>query len=941
MRQSEVAQSIVRQLRLIDPAISAEIGTPERKIIDVVAQQVAERSVDLNQIQGVLDIDSKFGTDLDNFVGLFRFARQQGTFATCFVKFFRNSPSAYRIIIPTGTVVNANTVSNGDPVIRGEGIPTTNILFQTTQTVIIEPGETFVTAPVRATRVGTAGNVSVGEITGLGVGMVAGVTGVTNEIVGQGGVDPETDEELKARFKNTVFRNSSGTHDQYLADALAMPRTTKANVVGPISRYVEAIQVPSESDVNGGNGRVDEWTSALSSIPYSKHIYKDLPVYVVDDQMVNKNAGYNATSPFNLKGYFLRQEIDFVLNSDARSKNKGDAFRQRSVLDETGRIVAESENRPNVTFKSVLTNEISDEVYGLRPGKILRFEHSYMSESSRNDVENGILNCVDVFVNGVQEQYADVVLTLPAMADAFVNNPASIRHYENYRRYGEPTTRPVVGNLFQPLFAQPAHKLPSSITVGDNTFLEGVHYWMVTDVTGLRGTVRARNGIEWNPNIPGQSSGDAQGAANYNGESIMALSLIQDSLEVENRVLRVNGYTYNSNIGVLQAELEGKKQVTTDVLAHEAEMRYFKVDVAIMYSPGATEQATNFVISRSLADFYKSLTFGSYIQLSDFLQVIRQVPGVDNARWSIEALREDPNFSGDWRVPIDSNGQPRWPVVECDINGRPLTRAVAERVRQGIVDETPNWSTAASYDPRDKVRYNNAHWVALNSIAASDPDATPPYVSPVPGEDPELWRETIPTDEYCVDRVYLTGEPVGGSFVLSYDGFSADLVEYVDDPETIVGYGPPTDEIGDEGDIYYDRENQRLYQEKTSSGWGDGVSFSRSKAIDMTLPYDAGAGTIENKLREQLGDFTRSEPTKSLQVTGAGTPDDPWEIRWLSAGPKPKLFVVSGLWGENSWDSDFPLKDNQLPSIPESATNIDTAAGVIVRTKAQNTWDQA
>lgn len=467
---------------------------------------------------------------------------------------------------------------------------------------------------------------------------------------------------------------------------------------------------------------------------------------------------------------------------------------------------------------------------------------------------------------------------------------------------------------------------------------------MVVDATELQGTVRARNGIEWNPNIPGKTTADTSSAANYNGQSIMTLALIQDALEIENRALRVNGYTYNSNIGQLQARLEGDKQVTTDVLAHEANMRYFKVDVAIMYSPGASEQSTNFVISRALSDFYKSLYFGSYMQLSDILQTIKQVPGVDNARWAIDALREDPNFSGDWRTPIDSDGQPRWPVVECDINGRPLTRAIAERVKQGASNDTPNWSATESYQPSDKVIYNNSYWIALQAISASNPTATPPYVSPTPGSDPAYWRETFSTAEKCVDRVYLTGTPVGGSFVLSYDGFSADLVEYVDDLETIVGYGPPTDEIGDEGDIYYDRDNQILYQEKTSTGWGDGIPFSKAKAIDMTLPYNATAADIEAKLREQLGDFTRTIDGTfpvSLRVTGLGTPDEPWEIRWSEEGPKPKLFVVSGLWGEGSWDSDFALKDDELPSVPERATNIDTAVGLIVRTKAQNTWDQA
>jgi len=69
---------MVAQMRVIDPSVSLEIGTPERKILDTVAQALSDAQVDLNVLSKALDVDSKVGSDLDKFLALFGFARQQG-----------------------------------------------------------------------------------------------------------------------------------------------------------------------------------------------------------------------------------------------------------------------------------------------------------------------------------------------------------------------------------------------------------------------------------------------------------------------------------------------------------------------------------------------------------------------------------------------------------------------------------------------------------------------------------------------------------------------------------------------------------------------------------------------------------------------------------------------------------------------------------------------
>src|SRR3954447_13305735 len=89
----EHALQMIQQLRVLDPAISAEPGTPERKIIDTVAIKIAESEIDLTALQGGLSLDSKFGSNLDSFLKLFNFGRQQPIAATGFVTFARSDDS--------------------------------------------------------------------------------------------------------------------------------------------------------------------------------------------------------------------------------------------------------------------------------------------------------------------------------------------------------------------------------------------------------------------------------------------------------------------------------------------------------------------------------------------------------------------------------------------------------------------------------------------------------------------------------------------------------------------------------------------------------------------------------------------------------------------------------------------------------------------------------
>jgi uncharacterized phage protein gp47/JayE len=659
--QQQLALQMVAQLRVLDPSISAEVGTPERKIIDTVAEALAESQIDLDVLSGSLDLDSKFSSDLDRFLGIFGFGRQKATKATGFVTFSRSVPSTFDIPIPAGTQeIAPASASNGD--VAGD------LIFRTTAGVTLAAGATEIIAPVEALVAGVVGNLAANTITTFG-STVLGLTAVTNEAPTLGGLDAESDDELKLRFKNTVFRNMAGTQDQYLALAVSTAFTTKANVVGPISRYREYIQVPDvddttadpDSGIGGNSATVGEYTSALSTVPYSKFIYNTIPYFI-------------STNPTDLDAIFFRQDTDYYLNSTPALKNRGDAYRGAVAGTSVTPLDPSTLNQPDITFKNVYTDPDST-VRAIRPKDVVLFEHSYMSTASRNDWVRNITNCVDVFINGTNSTLASAVIAKPTTSNIVTANTTDPYYYENYRRAGEPKHRPVLGNIITPLFWSPVTGLPESITVGAATYFEGVHYWLIKDISQIGSTVRARDGIEWSPNINGAGTGDTI-TGPYTGSQIAANSATAVS---------VTDYSFDKNVNDLQGALEGSKQTTTDILAHTATQRYFKLDLTLMYTQNRSLADINLDITTALTDFYNGQYFGTTIQLSDLLQVVHSTPGVDNVRWSKEILTAQ-------GLTVDALGNPRDRVVECDINGNPLVNIVLDRKVTGSGGTAEVWT---------------------------------------------------------------------------------------------------------------------------------------------------------------------------------------------------------------------------------------------------------
>lgn len=649
LTSQQITQNIITQLQLLDPAISAETGTPERKIIEAVAETIAAAQVDFSVLDSQFDLNSLSGGRLDTYLGNFGFARQQAVASSGTVTFSCTSPATSDILIPQGTQLAA-TVANSD-------FP--DLTFVTIAAATLANGTTSVDVAVQCTTPGTVGNVPANAVTGFaGLSSIAGVTAVTNADPMTGGVDLEDDAALKVRFQNTLFRNMAGTYDQFMALAVAAANVTKANVVGPMSRYQEFVQVPSSNDSaqitititdnnhvytpavggydQGGGVWPHKRTTTASKIPYAQYVY-DNQFYLTDG-----NLGASAT--------FLQPFVDYVFNRvpiDPATNTSG----HQNIL-----ASAATSNQPNFTLLNISGVDTGANPLSV-PGGVLLSEFAYMSSSSRNNFYKGIFNAVDIFVNGSNPQAASSQVVMPNNSNSAVQNsdPTKWTYQNNFARAVD-SRQPVVGNKIVPLYWQPVLTLPNSMTISDGTttytFYLGnyrnpnngfyynkfdgtnytilANYLLVQEVAGANGspgyygTVRARNGIEF-IGINAYKPDGTQGTKNGNDSSFYG------------QQFTAKNYTYDKNISDLQALMEKNKQITTDVLVHQAKLRYFKLYVNIMYSPGSTQAVVNASINAAVASFFDNQFYGAAIQLSDLLQAIHAVFGVDNVRWSAES----------------------------------------------------------------------------------------------------------------------------------------------------------------------------------------------------------------------------------------------------------------------------------------------------------------
>jgi uncharacterized phage protein gp47/JayE len=896
---TDFANQIVAQARVLDPSFSGEVGTPERKMIDAVSQALANAQVDLTGLSGAMDIDSQYGSNLDRFVALFGFQRQVATAATGYVNFGTTNEPIAAISIPATTILQGSV-----PTSEGQILQYTTQAGGTIPTTSVESGA----IPIQCSTTGSAGNAAANTITVIvqttsSNTTLSGVTSVTNSLALTNGTDQETDNALKTRFKNTWARNLAGTSDQYLALAVAGTYTTMANVIGSQSRYQEYIQVPDYDDagyLNGAQTQVqdtygtpNQWTTAQSDIPYCKYIYTDTQAYIEDasqDYYYRNGTDFQFNNAPLLFGDMLRDQPNaavtgpstvnssstlLYLSSYAEFPAQGSfvvvnpvtttASVQGSYTSLGGYVsgsgwvlegitwsstftAASMEGyplyvlpaptlAPNFTFLNI-SNANIDGLQSLSPGEIVISEYSYVSTASRNDPNHAVTNAVDVYVNGANDTAGSCIFLPQNPLPTFVSAPNSKFYYENFRRDGNWQERPIINNYITPLFNAPLDSLPAGVTINNQNYFLGTHYWLVHEIGFQAGSISARDGIEWDAQLGGDTVNDTAPVntlAPYNPTGTV-VSALGTNIPIE-----VDNYLFDANIVTLQANMNAACQITTNVLVHQAKQRYFKLDVTVMYTTNANPAAVNASIGTAVQAYFANQYFGAVIQISELLGAIYNVSGVANVRWSND-------------LPIAPDAIR---VLECDVNGNPLQGASVQRVIGG------NTTPATTETQRVFIVGGGSQYNAPGTGGGLD---------------------FGPNDSFTLtwtDPALDSGTPVSASINLSL----LNALNFNTNLQTAI-------------------RNAMI-----AAGVVNGVYYN------ITVTQDTRA-TI-NVVNPMLS-FT---------------------IQYGATGPAYVPSVTNSITASAfAYDSDFFLLDNELPNIPTNALTTDTVPGLIIRTRAQNTW---
>ncbi|QDH91760.1 baseplate J protein [Mycobacterium phage Phrappuccino] len=366
----EIAARIVAQLGLTAPGLDCRPGTIQRKIIDACAEAISEGHVEQYLVASLLDLDSKVGLELEQFVGNFGYGRLQGKAAEGVVRITLNTAAPQDYSIPLGTQFYTKNGVTGAGLAGGQ-----TLYFASTQAVVLTAGSLSVDVPVQCSIVGAVGNVPPDTIIYLGNTIGAG--SATNLTALTGGVNVESDTELRQRFKDTFLRNIAGTADWYRAICLQNNRVSRVAVYGPTTLYRTQIAAPAA-------------TAALSLNQDVKYVWPDM-------HSCFTNLGQEDQ-------VFYSPTYDYTLTSGA-----------------------------SPVFTRVSTGEIET-------GDIVDLEFQYVTRCSRNDPVNDITNKVDVFVDGVESHSVTEKTVVSAAAlSATSTNPLYTGNFVRIGSTGSPS----------------------------------------------------------------------------------------------------------------------------------------------------------------------------------------------------------------------------------------------------------------------------------------------------------------------------------------------------------------------------------------------------------------------------------------------------------------------------------------------------------------------
>lgn len=598
-----IAGRIIRRLSLTDPEMNVDVGTPVRKIIDSVSEEMARLSLDAELMTYQFNIDQYVGTDLDDLVRLFGFSRQQAKSATGVVTVERDNADA-ELVLPYGTRFY-KPASGSSPAVH----------FYSSSDVVMSAGQLRASVSVVASLAGNSGNVPSMSVTSS-TSSSSGVR-VYNRGAFSGGVDHETDTQLRKRFKETVFRGVTGAADHYLAVAHSFEGVTQARLFGRHNHFVENLTVVDDG------GTVEPYVATQNADIKSVPMYYDAELSGYEPRsvwVINNDTGEQLVRGVGFVASFDAGAITIEFLSSSVVAEPVYAFLDEPVTlahshpaagtvvvseneDMSSPLVADTDY--SVDYGAGTITKINDSVsdtlyvsYSFRyvgVGDSVSVEYDY--ESTLNDDDHD----ATLFVDGtIAERATDT---------RFVERPEALQVDATNQSWWRRSdgSMPALGNYVFVLAKQPVLSIDGVLSIGDLTIDSG--FWLVKDVNPLGGSDGAYDAIEVDESVFVGSSTVWRLAASY---------------------------TYNSLISEVQRAVTSSTQVATSCLVRSAPRRKFAVNATVIAVAGPRDGVVR-EIERVLAGWFAGVSMGSVIQMSDIELAIATTDGVDAVRIATEA----------------------------------------------------------------------------------------------------------------------------------------------------------------------------------------------------------------------------------------------------------------------------------------------------------------
>jgi uncharacterized phage protein gp47/JayE len=265
----------------------------------------------------------------------------------------------------------------------------------------------------------------------------------------------------------------------------------------------------------------------------------------------------------------------------------------------------------NPTNGSNATATLSSVSGTAMPDGLYDIEFEYVPQPSRNDPGNtrfaggNVNNRVDIWIDGVSVEVATQSVVF-STANVFTTTTSSPFYNALYTQSSTATPTPPNGYYFIPVPFGPILSLPATITISGTTYSYGSDYFYVARHDAFGYAPQSRFGLAWT---------NAVGRQPANGVTFPL------------------AYTYNRAAYDTQEAIRNWRLLGTDVWTHAGVPSLLKFNFAIVYDRRFDPTAVRTELDSSLASFINDIGFGDVVQVSDVLNVVHNVPGVDNVRF--------------------------------------------------------------------------------------------------------------------------------------------------------------------------------------------------------------------------------------------------------------------------------------------------------------------